>query len=165
MIDYNLLRVGNILSFVFYYWRLLLDEIIGRQDIYLRAVTATIKYGCKNDRENSLWTLFFYIYFRKQMSRERLAPTHPASISTIHIFRHVTDQFCYFPPLLSLFFTQPTSLYNESKRNTSKKKREKEGETERRRETRVTRKRKWDTTGPHCPDEWVNGQWRSTLKK
>lgn len=65
---------------------------------------------------------FFYTYFRKQMSRKTSANTS-ASISTIHIFRHVTDQFCYFPSLLFFFFTQPTFSYNESKR--SKKRREK----------------------------------------
>lgn len=53
----------------------------------------------------SLWTLFFYTYSRKQMSRET-STNASTSICTIHIFRRVTDRFCYFPLLsfsLSLF--------------------------------------------------------------
>lgn len=78
--------------------------VVARNDIeryYPHAVTATIIYGGKNDREISLWTLFFYTYSRKQMSRET-STNASASICTIHIFRRVTDRFCYFHFSLSL---------------------------------------------------------------
>lgn len=162
MIDHNLLHIGNIFSCVFYYWRLFLDETIKRQDI-ICVLSRLQLYTAAKTIARTLCGFFFYTYFRKQMSRETSANVS-ASISTIHIFRHVTDQFCYFPPLLPFFLhnLRPRTMRAKGIRA---RKGGRKGETERRRETRVTRKRKWDTTGPHCPDEWVNGQWRSTLKK
>jgi len=103
---------------------------------YPHAVTATIIHGGKNDREISL-DPFFYTYSRKQMSRETSTDAS-ASICTIHIFRRVTDRFCYFSFFslsLSFFFVTQTTMssYNEYEQ-------EKEKETETRRETGITRK-------------------------
>jgi len=60
------------------------------------------------------------------MSRETSANAS-ASISTIHIFRHVTDQFCYFPPLLPFFYTTYVLVQWKQKEYEQ----EKEGERER----------------------------------
>lgn len=85
---------------------------------YPHAVTATIIYGGgEKKRSRDLFGPFFYSYFRKQMSRET-STNASASICTNHIFRRVTNRFCYFPllslsssPSLSLFFFCNTSYY------------------------------------------------------
>lgn len=160
MIDHNLLHVGNIFSFVFYYWRLFLDETIKRQDI-ICVLSQLQLYTAAKTIARTLCRLFF-IPISGSRCHERLAPTRPPLSLRFIFFDMWPTSFVIFHHSSLFFFTRSHTMRAKGIRA---RKRGRKGETERRRETRITRKRKWDTTGPHCPDEWVNGQWRSTLKK
>lgn len=124
---------------IFSFSSFILLTVVARNDIerqgIIRMLSRLQLYTAAKTIARSLWTLFFYTYSRKQMSRET-STNASASICTIHIFRRVTDRFCYFPLLslfLSLFFFCNTSYYSYNEC-------EKEKVTERRREIGVTRK-------------------------
>lgn len=124
MIDHDLLRVGNIFSFVFYYWRLFLDETIKRQDI-ICILSRLQLYTAAKTIARTLCGLFFFIPISGSRCHERLAPTHPPLSLRFIFFGMWPTRFVIFHHSSLFFFTQPTSSYNESKRNTSKKRREK----------------------------------------